>query len=50
MQEKLEEVCMNSIFSVPTQEERRLMRRISELLAREETITKQHSHVLYMSS
>jgi hypothetical protein len=45
---ELEAVRRRSLFTGPSHEERRLMARISELLAREETMEKQRSWITWL--
>ena len=40
MRQRLEKLCANTLYTGPTGEERKLMRRISELLSREEMMSK----------
>ena len=49
LREKLETVRADSIGAGPSREERDLMREISEILSREETMVKQRSRVLWLA-
>lgn len=48
LRHELEEVRRQSLFTGPSQSERRIMARISELLSREETMEKQRSRITWL--
>lgn len=49
MRQRLENIRFNSLWSGPTREEKGLMNRISELMAREEAMAKQRSRIQWLA-